>query len=241
MDLDEYARMARAESRHWWYEATRALLAETFAPHLPAGSRVLDAGCGTGATGAWIADRHDVVGVDSEPIAVRLHADQHPATRLVNADISHLPLRDASVDAVLCVTVLCHRAIADPEATVAELVRVTRPGGVIFLLEPGIRRLRRAHDRAVHVDRRFAVDDLRKLLAGNGCRVVRSSGAYSFLVPAAALKATMERGRSASDLEGQRGALGTALSGAARVERWWLRRHGIPAGLSVWAVATKSR
>lgn len=240
MDLDEYARMARAESRHWWYRATRALLAETFAPLIPAGSRVLDAGCGTGATGAWLAERHDVVGVDSEPIAVRLYADQHPATRLVNADISSLPLRDASVDAVLCVTVLCHRAIAEPEAAVAELVRVMRPGGVICLLEPGVRRLRRAHDRAVHVDRRFAVDDIGTLLVRNGCRVLRSSGAYSFLVPAAALKAVLERGRSASDLEGQGGALGTVLGGAATVERRWLRRHRIPAGLSVWAIATKS-
>lgn len=240
MDLDEYARMARAENRHWWYRATRALLAETFAPLVPVGSRVLDAGCGTGATGAWMADRHEVVGVDSEPIAVRLYADQHPATKLVTADISNLPLRDASVDAVLCVTVLCHRAIADPEATVTELVRVLRPGGVICLLEPGIRRLRRAHDRAVHVDRRFAVGDMRTLLERSGCRVLRASGAYSFLVPAAALKAVMERGRSASDLEGQGGALGTALGGAARIERLWLRRHGIPAGLSAWAVATKS-
>lgn len=240
MDLDEYGRMARAESRHWWYRATRALLAETFAPLVPVGSRVLDAGCGTGATGAWLAERHEVVGVDSEPVAVRLYADQHPATRLVNADISRLPLRDASVDAVLCVTVLCHRAITEPEATVGELVRVMRPGGVICLLEPGIRRLRRAHDRAVHVERRFSVGDMRALLERNGCRVLRSSGAYSFLVPAAALKAVTERGRSASDLEGQRGVLGTALGGAARVERLWLRRHGIPAGLSAWAVATKA-
>jgi ubiquinone/menaquinone biosynthesis C-methylase UbiE len=240
VDLDEYARMAAAENRHWWYRATRALLAETFAPLIPAGSLVLDAGCGTGATGAWMAGLHDVVGVDSEPIALQLYADQHPATRLVNADISSLALRDASVDAVLCVTVLCHRAIADPDATVAELVRVMRPGGVICLLEPGIRRLRRAHDRAVHVERRFSVGDMHTLLERNGCRVVRSSGAYSFLVPAAALKSVVERGRSASDLEGQGGALGTALGGAARIERLWLRRHGIPAGLSAWAIATKS-
>lgn len=240
MELDEYARMAQAESCHWWYRATRALLAETFAPLIPDGSRVLDAGCGTGATGAWMAAHHEVIGVDSEPIAVRLYADQHPATRLVNADISSLPLRDTSVDAVLCVTVLCHRAVPDPGVTVAELVRVLRPGGVICLFEPGIRRLRRAHDRAVHVDRRFAVGDMRALLERNGCQVLRASGAYSFLVPPAALKAVVERGRAASDLEGQGGALGTALAGAARVERRWLRRHGIPGGLSVWAVATKS-
>ena len=232
--------MARAESTHWWYRATRALLADAFAAHVPPGSLVLDAGCGTGATGAWLADSHQLVGVDSERTAVELFAGQHPGAALLNADISSLPLRDASVDAVLCVTVLCHRAIADPTATVGELVRVLRPGGVVCILEPGVRRLRRAHDRAVHVVRRFAAGDMRTLLERNGCRVTRSSGAYSFLVPAAAAKAVVERGRTASDLEGQRGVVGAVLGGAAAVERRWLRQHDLPVGLSVWAVGTKT-
>ena len=231
--------MARAESTHWWYRATRALLAQTFATQIPAGSVVLDAGCGTGATGAWLADRHKFIGVDSEPIAVQLFAEQHAGARLVSGDISSLPFRDASVDAVLCVTVLCHRAITDPAATVGEMVRVLRPGGMVCILEPGVRRLRRAHDRTVHVVRRFAVADMRDLLERNGCQVSRSSGAYSFLVPAAAVKAVVERGRSASDLDGQAGVTGAVLSGAALIERRWLRRRNLPVGLSVWAVGTK--
>ncbi|HEV2760563.1 MAG TPA: class I SAM-dependent methyltransferase [Acidimicrobiales bacterium] len=216
------------------------MLADAFAVHVPTGSLVLDAGCGTGATGAWLADSYQLVGIDSERTAVELFSGQRPGATLLNADISRLPLRDASVDAVLCVTVLCHRAIADPAATVGELVRVLKPGGVVCVLEPGVRRLRRAHDRAVHVVRRFAVGDMRTLLERNGCRVTRSSGAYSFLVPAAAAKAVVERGRVASDLEGQAGVVGAALGLAAAVERRWLRRRDLPAGLSVWAVGTKT-
>lgn len=240
MELDEYERMARAESRHWWYQATRALLAEVFVPHLAPGALVLDAGCGTGATGAWLAERHRVVGLDAERQAVELFARQHPGIPLLNADLSRLPLREGSVDAVLCVTVLCHRAIPDPETAVGELVRVLRPGGVVCLLEPGVRRLRRAHDRAVHVARRFSVEDMRLLVTGNGCDVVRASGAYSFLVPPAAVKGLIERGRSASDLDGQRGAVGRVLGAMASAERRWLAGHDLLAGLSVWAVGTKA-
>lgn len=233
--------MARVEHSHWWYRATRELLADVFAPHLAATALVLDAGCGTGATGAWLARRHPVVGLDAERLAVELFARQHPGVALLTADVGRLPLRDRSVDAVLCVTVLCHRAIPDPDAAVGELVRVLRPGGVVCLLEPGVRRLRRAHDRAVHVARRFAVDDLRVLLHGNGCQVLRASGAYSFLVPPAAVKSLIERGRAGSDLDGQGGAVGRVLGGLAAVERRWLVHHDLPGGLSVWAVGRKAR
>jgi SAM-dependent methyltransferase len=239
VNRDEYGRMARVERSHWWYRSTRELLAGVFVPHLPARALVLDAGCGTGATGAWLAERHAVVGLDAEPLAVELYAGLHPAVPLLTGDVSRLPLRDASVDAVLCVTVLCHQAILDPQAAVAELVRVIRPGGALCLLEPGVRRLRRAHDRAVHVVRRFAVEDMRRLVAGSGCEVVRASGAYSFLVPPAAVKAVIERGRAASDLDGQSGAVGRVLAGMAAVERRWLAAHDLPAGLSVWAVGVK--
>jgi SAM-dependent methyltransferase len=240
VDVEEYGRMARVERSHWWYRATRELLSEVFAPSVRSGALVLDAGCGTGATGAWLADGRRLVGVDSEPLALTLFARQHPGPPLLAADIGRLPLRDGSVDAVLCVTVLCHRAVTDPSATVAELVRVLRPGGVVCLLEPGVRCLRRAHDRAVHVDRRFALDDLRSMLTRSGCRVTRSSGAYSFLIPPAAVKALVERGRAASDLDGQGGLAGSLLGRLAAVERRWLRRHDLPAGLSVWALGTKA-
>lgn len=240
MELDEYERMARVEEGHWWYQATRRLLADVFAAHLAPGALVLDAGCGTGATGAWLAARQRVVGLDAERRAVELYAGRHAGVPLLQGDLSRLPLRAGAFDAVLCVTVLCHRAIPDPAAAVGELVRVLRPGGVICLLEPGVRRLRRAHDRAVHVVRRFSVADMGDVLTANGCEVVRASGAYSFLVVPAAVKGVVERGRMSSDLDGQGGAVGRALGAAAAAERRWLGRHDLPAGLSAWAVGVKA-
>ncbi len=239
MEIDEYRRMADVEESHWWYGATRDLLRQLLGPSLPVGGRFLDAGAGTGATGAWLAETGQLVAADFEPAALDLFGELHPEAGRVTSDVTALPFADGSFDAALCVTVLCHRSIADPSVAVAELARVLRPGGTLCLLEPGVRRLRRAHDRVTHTGRRFSLGDLRRLAEGAGLEIRRATGAQSFLVPPAALKAALERGESASDLDVQPGGLGGALSVAARAERTLLRRVDLPFGLSVAVVATK--
>jgi ubiquinone/menaquinone biosynthesis C-methylase UbiE len=236
MELEEYRRMAELEEAHWWYVATRALLSETLSPYLSSRDRILDAGGGTGATGAWLSEHGRLVVADMEPMGLRLNRERHQAEGFVAADLGRLPFAHGSFDAVLCVTVLYHRLIASPAAVVGELARVTRPGGVVCLLEPGVRRLRRAHDRVTHAARRFSRADLCGLLTANGLRVERATGAYSFLVPAAAAKAVVERGRMESDLDDHRNGLGGVLARVAAAERAVLRRVSLPVGLSVLAV-----
>ena len=232
--------MAAVEEAHWWYRSTRALLDQVLGPALTPGATLLDVGGGTGATGAWMAARGRLVATDVEPVALALYREQHPdVTGVATADVARLPFADGSFDAVLCVTVLYHAGVASPVRAVAELARVTRPGGLVCLWEPGVRRLRRAHDRVTHAARRFSVADVRGLLTANGLHVERATGAYSFLVPPAAVKMVLERGETGSDLDRNPGGLGGALSAAARAERALLRRVSLPFGLSVLAVGRK--
>jgi SAM-dependent methyltransferase len=236
---DEYRRMAAVEQTHWWYAATRELLQQLLTPALRPGGWFLDAGAGTGATGAWLETHGTLVAGDFEEQALRLYGEAHPASERVVSDVNRLPFADDSFDAALCVTVLCHQSIPDPTAAVAELARVVRPGGAVCLLEPVVRRLRLAHDRVTHTGRRFSRSDLRRHAVDAGLEVVRATGAYSFLVPPAAVKAVIERGRTSSDLDVQPGGLGGLLGAAARAERAVLRRVSMPVGLSVAVVARK--
>jgi SAM-dependent methyltransferase len=237
VEHDEYERMAAAEDVHWWYAATRALLREQLEPVLPACGCFLDAGGGTGATGAWMAEGGRVVAADIEPDALRLYRSSHPAVVAAGADLSHLPFATASFDAALCVTVLYHAAVASPATVVGELARVVRPGGVVAVLEPGVRRLRRAHDRQTHADRRFSRSELTALVAGAGLDVVRATGAYTFLVPAAAALAVVDRAGTSSDLDRRADGWHGVLPALARAERAILRRVPAPFGLSVLVIA----
>ncbi len=231
--------MAEVEEAHWWYRATRALLVDHLGPRLPSDGLFLDAGAGTGATGGWMSTRGRVVAGDVEPMALDLYGDR--ATGRVAADLNHLPFADQSFDAALCVTVLYHSAIASPGAAVAELARVVKPGGVVCLMEPGVRRLFRAHDREVHGARRFSLKDLEKLAIHAGLVPEVATGAYSFLVPLAAAKAVLERGKQSSDLDNNKSGLGGLLGTVAGAERKLLQRTRLPFGLSVLVIARKGK
>ena len=69
---------------------------------LPRGSRVLDAGCGPGRVGGWLAGAgHTVVGVDGDPVLIAAAEADHPGPRWVVGDLAELDLGE-EFDAVVC-------------------------------------------------------------------------------------------------------------------------------------------
>jgi ubiquinone/menaquinone biosynthesis C-methylase UbiE len=106
------------------------------------GSSVLDVGCGTGEAcielAGIVGSEGGVVGVDpSETMigAARRAADA--AKRAIDlrvASIYALPFPDGTFDAVRSERVFQH--LEDPEAGLAEMIRVTRPGGRLLVADP---------------------------------------------------------------------------------------------------------
>ncbi|MBL6720036.1 MAG: class I SAM-dependent methyltransferase [Planctomycetes bacterium] len=100
------------------------------------GMRVLDAGCGGGRNARWLVEQGaEVHGVDRNPEALE-RAAEHLGLgpeRLQVADLEALPFEAAAFDAVLCCAVLHFAADHGAfERMLDELVRVLRPGGVLF-------------------------------------------------------------------------------------------------------------
>jgi demethylmenaquinone methyltransferase/2-methoxy-6-polyprenyl-1,4-benzoquinol methylase len=102
---------------------------------LPRGGHVLDVATGTGLVAAELRRRgFEVTGVDQSPdmlaIAERRFGGQVP---LIKASADALPLDPAAFDHLTFTYLL--RYVADPAATMVELARVVRPGGVVASLE----------------------------------------------------------------------------------------------------------
>jgi len=118
-----------------WKEIARSLLA------LQPGARLLDAGCGTGADATDLA--HDVeptgsvVGVDLSARMIteaqRRAANDSLPVAFARASLTALPFATAAFDACRAERVLHH--LEDPAAALAELVRVTRPGGRVVVMD----------------------------------------------------------------------------------------------------------
>lgn len=139
--------------------------------------RVLDAGTGTGALAFAISPLvREVVAVDLVPEMLaegRRRASAFPNVTFLEGDLTRMELPSGSFDLAASVRTLHH--VARPELAVAELVRVTRPGGRILVadqLAPAdplvafeLNRFERARDRS-HT-RTLADIDLRHLFESN--------------------------------------------------------------------------
>ncbi|MFJ6657534.1 class I SAM-dependent methyltransferase [Streptomyces sp. NPDC091377] len=140
------------------------------------GDRVLDAGCGTGralpSLRAAVGPSGVVVGADLTPamLEAAVRAGRDEDGQLVLTDVSALPLRSGSLDAVFAAGLIAH--LPRPAENLRELARVVRPGGLLALFHP----LGRAA-LAARQGRQIAPDDLRArprlapLLADSGWRM----------------------------------------------------------------------
>ena len=106
---------------------------------LPAESRILDAGCGTGEASSRLAElfpRASVLGVDiidaHLDLARTRYARLAPRLRFERQSIFQLEEVDQSFDLVVCRHVV--HSIPQPERVIAELARVTRRGGYLHLI-----------------------------------------------------------------------------------------------------------
>jgi SAM-dependent methyltransferase len=236
--------MLEADEHHWWYRGRRRVLRAELDRLAPAsGARILDAGCGSGRTLQELAAYGTVSGVELSEQAAEV-ARGRGVGEVRNGRLEAIPWPDADFDLVTCLDVIEHTA--DDRATLAELRRVTRPGGTLIVTVPAYPALWSRHDEANHHFRRYSRTMLRAAAAEAGWQVMRESSFNSVLLaPAAAVRLAQRRrppvdGAQSSDLERGQGWLNRVLEWPLAMEAGWLSRGGtLPFGLSLLAVMSR--
>lgn len=129
------------------------------------GGAMLNAGCGNRDLGPWAA-QHGVGATTNYDIASDL-----PGAIIGSLDA--LPFANAAFDTILCNAVLEH--VEHPEAVIAELARVLRPGGHVILAVPFLQ----PYHECPRDFRRYSSEGLVALGQAAGLRVVAINPVHS--------------------------------------------------------------
>ncbi len=248
MEPYEYATMAKFEDFYWWYRGLHGMIADLLlGAGIGAQARVLDAGCGTGGNMQHLRQTLSV-----EPYGFDYSSDASPfwgnrsLRRCGIASINEIPYPSDSFDAVVSVDVLESNAVNEQKA-ISELVRVTRPGGVLLLVVPAYRwLLTEEHHRAVHASRRYTRAQVIGLLQAYAVEIIRATYFFTLLFPAIALyRLALQRFSQPpsetprSELNPLPSLINSALTGLMQAERKLAQVTDLPFGSSVIVLGRK--
>lgn len=179
------------ERGHFWHAPRRRLFLDVIQRIVPAGARLLDVGCGTGALCAALSKRgFDAYGVDPHALAMGLDPE-----RFSVGGADSLPWPEESFDMVCALDVLEH---VDDRAAASDLWRVLKPGGLLLVSVPGYRWLWSERDVVAGHLRRYTRAELNAVLKDVGFQVERRFGYQFVLLPILAASRWWQRIRPAA-------------------------------------------
>ena len=134
--------------QRFWHQGKLTMIDELIRPHLRAGSRLLEIGCGAGnllvqasVRGSYPValdlSRQALTFVHSRFQEIASAAEAPMGFACTQAVGESLPLEDESFDCVLMSEVIEH--LAAPQFSIEEAVRVLRPGGRLLVTTPNYR------------------------------------------------------------------------------------------------------
>jgi SAM-dependent methyltransferase len=144
--------------------------------------RILDFGCGCGRILIWLerlAERCELYGADIDADVIEWTAANLPFVQLDrNSRFPPLPYPDAHFDLVLSSSVFTHIDEPSQDLWLAELQRVTKPGGYLLLTVHGERAFRHAQEVGVGSFRSQGPDSARwaETLENHGILFVEDDG-----------------------------------------------------------------
>ena len=154
---------------------------------LPAGQydKILEIGCGVGFTSELIAEKYQNAQItatdfDEESIDFAQRRIHLPRGSFQQADATNLSFSDNTFDAVFSVLTLHH--ISNFQNAIAELARVLKPGGTVYIMDIPTNSFNFFHWRKSVVPGLFSKTDIIGLLEKNDCSVTDPGGIYRFFL-----------------------------------------------------------
>lgn len=242
MEPAEYKAMFDLEEAHWWCRGLRDLALANVHRffHKKNKPRILDAGCGVGATLKGLNRYGEAVGIDISDEALK-YCEKRGLRRILKASVARIPFREGAFDLVVSNDVLCHKLVVNDEEVLREIYRILKKGGLFITNLPAHDYLKRGHDEAVHTKHRYTKNELRVKLENNNFKIIKITYRSALLWPAVLIASRISKkdARADSDLGPLNSVMNSVFYRVLSAENWLLKFINMPLGTSVFCVARK--
>jgi len=239
MEREVYRRMAALQHRHWWFVGRRRVLTAVLDRlDLPAGVRILEAGCGMGGNLAMLSRFGEVHGFEPNAEARAFVSAQMTCDLRDGRLPDGIPFAPGGFDLVAALDVIEH--LDDDRASLRALAAQLRPGGRLVVTVPAWQFLWSQHDESHHHRRRYGKRELLRLVNEAGLRAELVTYFNSLLFPVVVavrlFNKLLGRGEGADDALPP-AVVNRLLTTLFAVERFVVGRLPMPAGVSLLVVA----
>ena len=165
-----------------WYASERVdqtgvAEVQGLASSIPPGSRILDAGCGSGIpiTRALLDSGHHVVGLDSSSRMLERFRANFPQTPAIEGTIQSCPFADSYFDAAVAWGVMFHLKPDDQIRTIRSIARVLKTHAPFLFTSGDVDGFEAKEGSMNGVTFRyysFSIENYRRLLSEQGCTLI---------------------------------------------------------------------
>ena len=244
MYRSEFELHAKIEDVHWWCKARREIVFELIKRCIPPNQEKLIAefGCGTGGNLKYLKRYYKVIGVDSNPDAVKFASGRVDCPVFLGDFREKLSCYWKDLQGVILADVLEH--IEEDKLFLKDIVYKLNPLSIILVTVPAHQFLWSNHDIILGHKRRYSAMSFRKLWEDLPVSEVFFSPFNSFLLPIVFLWRILEiqkiKNKHKSDLALPSPVMNWVLYKIFSLERQWLRLSPLFAGVSYICVLKKN-
>ena len=237
--------MYELESAHWWFRSLHELVIGYLDKNHKKNFCILDAGCGTGRLMFQMKSLGDITGFDFRNTALSYCRKRG----LKNAKLVDLNIWNAienQFDYVISLDVVSDQGIKDDTLILKKFHKTLKPGGKLLLHVPAFPILKRSHDKAATIRKRYLRNEIEVIAKEVGFTPIQVQYRLSFALPLFLISKLLEsiitsRKGSTSDMF----ALPSFANGLLlKLSRWEnaVLKHGIslPWGTSIFSILQKN-
>lgn len=188
---DAFEKLNKLEEKNFWFRVRNLIIGEVVQNHLPANSRLIEVGCGTGFVSRYLKEMgyHVECGdLHLEGLQYCIERDAGEAYYQFNL---YDPIFSEEYDAFCAFDVLEH--LEDDRLALDNIYAGLKPGGLLFLTVPACGMLWSYSDEYAGHKRRYSFRDLESKVIDAGFEVIRQSYFMTFLFPIIALSRLFSR------------------------------------------------